>query len=505
MNGSLRAVLLISVVLLAACEEEVATAPEPVGRIEAVSPAEQAGTVAVPLGTPVAVRVLDVEGDPIPGATVHWQVTWGGGSVSVATSQTDAQGGAQALWTLGEKAGPNALAAIAGAHSVSFAATGEPGPAASVEVRAERDSLMLAEQVEMRATPRDAHGNAVPAGAVAWSSSDTMVAKVDPKGLVAARSFGTATIAASVAGVQGSARVHVRAVPPTISYAFMVAHALTSTSATLAFYVRSHGAAGTAWVEYATSPTLAGAASTAPASLNRDGGGDSPVLAGLTPGATYYYRVVARNDAGTVTGPVGSFRTAEPEPARLPQARFVEDSFLVRVSWQQNPDQVATLRIEHRDSHEQSWSAVADAFSSRDSITSQAVVRYASPEDVFRVVLCNSLGCSTSGEVQVQTRPLPPPANVAAQVLGPSHVMLTWNVSPQADEYYVLRLTGGGSGEGMAVLTRNQTSFTDLSAPAGRTFTYRVYAIKNYRWIPGIENTRTISSPALVTVTTPPQ
>ena len=84
----------------------------------------QVGLVSQPLAQPIVVNVLDQNGAAIANAVVTWTVTFGGGSVSVASSQTDASGNASVTWTMGPAAGADSLrAAIASGASVTIAAT----------------------------------------------------------------------------------------------------------------------------------------------------------------------------------------------------------------------------------------------------------------------------------------------------------------------------------------------------------------------------------------------
>ena len=75
------------------------------------------------------------------------------------------------------------------------------------------------------------------------------------------------------------------------------------TTATLNGNVTPNGLATEAWFEWGTASDLAGATSTTPEAI---GAGTDPVavdlaLTGLTPGTTYYFRVVASNSTGTTT------------------------------------------------------------------------------------------------------------------------------------------------------------------------------------------------------------
>ena len=76
------------------------------------------GTVPVPL----RVLVTGSDGAPFPGASVTWQVTAGGASVSAATSSTDAAGHASTTVTLAGP-GPVSVRASAGGLMVTFQLT----------------------------------------------------------------------------------------------------------------------------------------------------------------------------------------------------------------------------------------------------------------------------------------------------------------------------------------------------------------------------------------------
>jgi LysM repeat protein len=93
--------------------------------------ATSAVTQSAPVGTAVAeaptVRVNDQSGQPLPGITVTFAVTGGGGTVGSTTATTSAAGLASAgSWTLGPAAGANTVTAtVAGLAPVTFTATGQ--------------------------------------------------------------------------------------------------------------------------------------------------------------------------------------------------------------------------------------------------------------------------------------------------------------------------------------------------------------------------------------------
>lgn len=89
-----------------------------------------------PAGAPLtpAVVVRDRFSNPVPGASVSWAVTSGGGSLSTATSTTDAQGIARTQWTLGGSlAAPQGLSASVGPSiTTTLTATATLGPGAQL-------------------------------------------------------------------------------------------------------------------------------------------------------------------------------------------------------------------------------------------------------------------------------------------------------------------------------------------------------------------------------------
>jgi hypothetical protein len=88
----------------------------------------QEGIPGAPVQDSLVVRLVDTAGTGVPGRTVTWAVSVGGGSVSPETDISDADGVASTRWTLGPDAGANAVrAVIAGAAFVTFTAVGTSG------------------------------------------------------------------------------------------------------------------------------------------------------------------------------------------------------------------------------------------------------------------------------------------------------------------------------------------------------------------------------------------
>jgi hypothetical protein len=84
--------------------------------IRAVSVLSQPGRRDHELDDPLVVAVVDRYGNPVPGATVLWSVTSGGGSLSAEETTTASDGTASVVWTLGSGIGiQKAAATVEGA------------------------------------------------------------------------------------------------------------------------------------------------------------------------------------------------------------------------------------------------------------------------------------------------------------------------------------------------------------------------------------------------------
>jgi hypothetical protein len=106
----------------------VASAGSP-ALLEKVDGDDQYGPAGSVLPLPLQVRVLDDDGRPVPGVSVEFQVTDGGGELDPPDSFTDAGGLASASWTLGPDPGANHARVSAGdieGSPARFVARGDP-------------------------------------------------------------------------------------------------------------------------------------------------------------------------------------------------------------------------------------------------------------------------------------------------------------------------------------------------------------------------------------------
>ena len=93
----------------------------------------QEGMASEQLAESFVVLVSDENGAAMAGVVVSFTVTAGGGTLSAATATTDANGRAATRLTLGSDPGTNTVAAVVeGLESVTFTATGQESPFASL-------------------------------------------------------------------------------------------------------------------------------------------------------------------------------------------------------------------------------------------------------------------------------------------------------------------------------------------------------------------------------------
>lgn len=126
------------------------TLPPTGSRIEVERGDEQVAPAGSVLPNPLIVQLLDETGAGIAGRAVAWVVSAGGGTITPATSTTDAEGFATAQWTLGPSTGVNRVTAeVPQIGAVTFTAMGtddgggggaEPSPSRST-VSAEPASI----------------------------------------------------------------------------------------------------------------------------------------------------------------------------------------------------------------------------------------------------------------------------------------------------------------------------------------------------------------------------
>jgi plastocyanin len=135
----------------------------------------QVGPAGQALPQPLAALVRDAGGSPLGGITVTWAAASGGGSVSAASSITNASGIATTTRTLGAGAGPHTTTATVGALAATFNAIAQIQGATQISSRfvAPLTDTVLATTVlqPLVALVMNHNNVPVPGVIVTWSAS----------------------------------------------------------------------------------------------------------------------------------------------------------------------------------------------------------------------------------------------------------------------------------------------------------------------------------------------
>lgn len=159
-----RLILLLGVALLSSCDSNP-IGPEfgPPASLSVVSGNGQSAAFSSELPNPLTIKVQDANSRTVPGVTIHWEITSGGGSVEPASSLTDDLGLAQTRWTLGQTLGDQTLnVVVQGVIPLQFKAVSRSGTPAIIEkVAGDNQIATVATQLPILPTIafRDAAGN----------------------------------------------------------------------------------------------------------------------------------------------------------------------------------------------------------------------------------------------------------------------------------------------------------------------------------------------------------
>lgn len=174
--------------------------PHPVASVSVAPP-----TPSVVAGETVQLTATtrDASNNELTGRAIGWSSS----DESVATVDTNGL-------VTGVNPGTATITATSEGRSGSATVTVTPVPVASITVVPVSPTVVGGQTVQLTATTRDAGNNVLTGRAIAWSSSNEVVATVDPNGLVTGRAAGTATITATSEGQSGSAFLTVTPRPP---------------------------------------------------------------------------------------------------------------------------------------------------------------------------------------------------------------------------------------------------------------------------------------------------
>ncbi|MEO6528706.1 MAG: Ig-like domain-containing protein [Gemmatimonadaceae bacterium] len=246
----------------------------------------------------LAGAALFATGDTVRGLPVAW-------SVATNTAASVSETGAVTALQDGDAVATCAASGVTATRQLRVLAA-----VSAVQVAPGTATLVVGTSLTYAATLLDARGNVITTSRpLVWSSSSSALATVgSTTGVVTGVSSGAARIDATSGAVVGSATLAVVVPSTAVTNA---STGVTGSAATLRGSVNPRGLSTQAWFEWGTDPALAAPASTTVQSV---GGGTVDVsiaqaLTTLVPNATYYFRVVASSNAGTVRGTTLSFRT----------------------------------------------------------------------------------------------------------------------------------------------------------------------------------------------------
>jgi hypothetical protein len=166
--------------------------------IVVASGGDQTAMAYEPLGSDVVVKVLDANGNGVPGATVAFAVTAGGGSVRTVNETSDPSGLVAAKWTLGELVGTQSVTATATAlpdKPLKFNATATERPAKKLAFAQQPTKSLMGASIMPAITVKafDDHDRVV----TGFTGPITLAFETNPKGAA----LGGPLTANAVAGV----------------------------------------------------------------------------------------------------------------------------------------------------------------------------------------------------------------------------------------------------------------------------------------------------------------
>ncbi|MBB4639272.1 FG-GAP-like repeat-containing protein [Longimicrobium terrae] len=242
--------------------------------------------------------------------------------------------------------------------------------------------------------------------------------------------------------------------------------------------VVANGLSTTAWVELDDNAGM-----TSPASSDTvfAGSTSTPVFVarpffGLTVGATYHYRIVARNAAGTTYGAVQTF-TVSPPPAPIDLAATFTPNTVVSLTWKLPANWYTKYaKVESRTTPDGAWTPVFCNVTSSERCIDPDVNTNTPTTVWYRVQLCNDLGCGPFAETSVTTQVFARPTDLVATA-GPGRVTLSWTDNSPNETYFAAERRS--EFETAWKFVGLSAGRADTSVTAGVRYYYRVRAAIN--------------------------
>jgi adhesin/invasin len=156
-------------------------------------------STSIPVATPFPVRVqVTKEGTPVSNTPVAWTILTGDGTVSDTTTQTDAEGFAAVVWTIGNTVGFNQLQAKATDVSTTLRVFGLALDADSLaRITADTSTIVATASLPIAVKVMDPFGNAVAGATVQWTADG---GTIDSPVTVSGSSGETRTVFSTPAG-----------------------------------------------------------------------------------------------------------------------------------------------------------------------------------------------------------------------------------------------------------------------------------------------------------------
>nr|MBA3759991.1 Ig-like domain repeat protein [Gemmatimonadales bacterium] len=144
-------------------------------RLTIISGNDQTAEAGTALPDELVVRLIDADGNGVPGTAISWVVATGGGSATPEITTTDGEGRSSSRWTLGPALGQQRVdAVVSGVGVASFRATATAGAPASLFIRTQppasaRNGVPLTREPVIQL--RDSRGNDVAQAGVQISAA----------------------------------------------------------------------------------------------------------------------------------------------------------------------------------------------------------------------------------------------------------------------------------------------------------------------------------------------
>ena len=297
------------------------TVPAGSTRLEVIDGQDQLGRVGTVLPAALTAKVMTEAGVPMPGVSVRWTFSAGGGtqvmqdSASAKTEMTavtDKRGLTQIYWRLGTQIGTQeatvTLAAASPAPSsapgngnsygkAKFNSHARAGDPDHVVVSPNAATIRTGSATKFTATVYDRWDNVVFDAPVVWAADPATVTTVDGTGLAKAMSEGAATITASSGDVYGSASVSVASPSKPETVTDLSVAAVTAGAITLSWTQVDDGSGNPARyaLRFGEPPLVWETAASTEVSIDGTAIG-SPMdytFTDLSPATAYEFRVVA--------------------------------------------------------------------------------------------------------------------------------------------------------------------------------------------------------------------